>query len=404
MEERRGFEEYEDGTVVYDILGEPFEVTKELDAGLKWENFALEKKKQAESQGKQVYRQLGSFDALFTRLPAMLLEWRDQMLDSAVEALMTNGIYDYDRKRLMKRCLQEDGTVYVSVFGEHLGDVLGHIIEQPDYQIRELTEMKEYIERSEYGKRKALSAEVYGYEEIKNAVVISYIAPCMVINAVVTKLLKQERIIKSLDYQDDKADAIYENCKRSGNLSQEQYRKLLLQAFLADPRNASVIEMALHLGLDNSGGLAEFANRYGISKSADSKQPTNQFKLTDNDIIKNLCQQFLQAHNASQFKCSQKLKSALGIENMDDEDIYLARDDTLLHTGKNGFAITKDGIYCRDVSSKVTHINFDVLTRAKKITSKLTGSIYADKTIIAQSTESAKDLVKLFTSIAGVVR
>lgn len=122
------------------------------------------------------------------------------------------------------------------------------------------------------------------------------------------------------------------------------------------------------------------------------------------NLIKPLCNKFLSSHKASLFQCSPKLKATLGITNMDDSDIYLARDDTVLKTGKNGFAITRNGIYCREMGAVATHISFEMLAHAGKITKKLTGSIYADKTIIALSTESAKDLVQLFTDIANAVR
>ena len=68
-----------------------------------------------------------------------------------------------------------------------------------------------------------------------------------------------------------------------------------------------------------------------------------------NITIGSLCERFLEeiGEDADSFRFSPKLKKGLGIP--DDATVYLAHDDTLFKTGKNGFAVTDKGIYCRDM-------------------------------------------------------
>lgn len=60
-----------------------------------------------------------------------------------------------------------------------------------------------------------------------------------------------------------------------------------------------------------------------------------------------VCEDFLDNfNNGDRFESSSKILDGLGVG---DEDVYLIHDDTLFKSGKNGFAITEDGIYCRDL-------------------------------------------------------
>jgi len=49
------------------------------------------------------------------------------------------------------------------------------------------------------------------------------------------------------------------------------------------------------------------------------------------------------------FKSSRKVVNGLGVG---DEDVYLIHDDTMFKSGKNGFAITGSGIYCREMGGR----------------------------------------------------
>lgn len=89
------------------------------------------------------------------------------------------------------------------------------------------------------------------------------------------------------------------------------------------------------------------------------------------------------------------------------EEVYLAHDDTIFKSGKNGFAITEYGIYCRDLMASYTnYTTFEELAQADSI--YISGcNIYADKDIIAYfsgSNSEKEDLKSLFERIALFVR
>ncbi len=70
-------------------------------------------------------------------------------------------------------------------------------------------------------------------------------------------------------------------------------------------------------------------------------------------------EEFLDSGNAdrSDFKSSPKILRGLGVEG---EDVYLIHDDTLFKSGKNGFAITSSGLYCREMlESTVYYVSWD---------------------------------------------
>ena len=59
------------------------------------------------------------------------------------------------------------------------------------------------------------------------------------------------------------------------------------------------------------------------------------------------CEDFLNDRDVDEddFESSRKIVNGLDVEG---DEIYLIHDDTLFKSGKNGFAITDAGIYCRD--------------------------------------------------------
>ena len=65
------------------------------------------------------------------------------------------------------------------------------------------------------------------------------------------------------------------------------------------------------------------------------------------------CEKFLKRVDQSSFSSSRKIEYGLGIENSD--DIYLIHDDTMFKSGKNGFAITREGLYCREFGDRNAH-------------------------------------------------
>src|SRR5699024_6886712 len=75
------------------------------------------------------------------------------------------------------------------------------------------------------------------------------------------------------------------------------------------------------------------------------------------------------------------------------EDVYLGYDSTIFNSGKNGFAITEKGIYCREMHSPYTnsvspytnYVSFELLANSKKIYRR-ESTIYADGEAIAYIT------------------
>ena len=118
--------------------------------------------------------------------------------------------------------------------------------------------------------------------------------------------------------------------------------------------------------------------------------------------IKTLCQNFVKRTDGN-FSYSEKLIQTLQISC---QDVYLTHDDTLMHTGKNGFAITEQGIYCKGLGDPVTHTSFQELERAKEIVEK-SHRLYADEKDIAYFTtavSSQKALQNLYHEIQGILR
>lgn len=57
--------------------------------------------------------------------------------------------------------------------------------------------------------------------------------------------------------------------------------------------------------------------------------------------------------NKSSFVSTQKIERGLGLDTA--SGIYLIHDDTLFKSGKNGFAITSEGFYCREMGDRNAH-------------------------------------------------
>ena len=60
------------------------------------------------------------------------------------------------------------------------------------------------------------------------------------------------------------------------------------------------------------------------------------------------CREALNELDDDTFSVSNKIFDGLGIDH--DEDVYLIHDDSMLGRGKNGFAITEHGLYCREIA------------------------------------------------------
>ena len=71
------------------------------------------------------------------------------------------------------------------------------------------------------------------------------------------------------------------------------------------------------------------------------------------DVVDAECEDLLCRVDRGNFDTSRKIERGLGIDA--DEQIYLIHDDTIFKSGKNGFAITSAGLYCREMGDGSAH-------------------------------------------------
>ena len=71
------------------------------------------------------------------------------------------------------------------------------------------------------------------------------------------------------------------------------------------------------------------------------------------EFAREACQAYLNIADKSYFLTSNKIVRGLGIAA--GNEIFLIHDDTMFKTGKNGFAITREGMYCRNFGEKTTN-------------------------------------------------
>ena len=74
-----------------------------------------------------------------------------------------------------------------------------------------------------------------------------------------------------------------------------------------------------------------------------------------------LCAEFLESTDQDCFKDTQKVRR--GLEIRDGDDVYLIHDDTMFHTGKNGFAITNRGLYCRGMYEPADFLDWNTFAK-----------------------------------------
>lgn len=73
------------------------------------------------------------------------------------------------------------------------------------------------------------------------------------------------------------------------------------------------------------------------------------------------CASFLENFDNGSFNEARKIVRGLGVG--DGEDIFLIHDDTFMKSGKNGFAITDRGLYCRELSEEATFVDWQTFAR-----------------------------------------
>ncbi|MDO4538073.1 MAG: hypothetical protein Q4B54_07915 [Coriobacteriales bacterium] len=107
------------------------------------------------------------------------------------------------------------------------------------------------------------------------------------------------------------------------------------------------------------------------------------------EFAREACEEFLDSGvDLDSFKESRKIRAGLGIS----DSIYLIHDDTMFKSGKNGFAITESGLYCREMSSSTTQFtSWDAFAKAGA--PKLDGSyIRQGRKAICYYTDNSSEL------------
>ena len=108
------------------------------------------------------------------------------------------------------------------------------------------------------------------------------------------------------------------------------------------------------------------------SEEAAKKSASNQKKSSDNvnpyqaaamstvplqQFVQEQCKEFLKKVNESEFEVTDKCKRGLNVPFSD--QVYLMHDDTLFKNGKNGFAITDKGFYCRELMESANFVSWE---------------------------------------------
>ena len=172
-----------------------------------------------------------------------------------------------------------------------------------------------------------------------------------------------------------------------------------------DKRAKQWLRKSAEQGYDNA--INKLREWYKENTSTSNSYLNSSLTISSNTYmaIKGICTTFKNTHNSSIYDESYKLKSVF---HLLDEEIYLAHDDTIFKNGKNGFAITVCGIYCREfMESYTTYVSFIDLACANCIYVK-GSNIYADENLIAYisgiSHEEREDLKGVFEKIAKLVK
>ena len=109
------------------------------------------------------------------------------------------------------------------------------------------------------------------------------------------------------------------------------------------------------------------------------------------EFAREACQAFFNGTDQSHFVSSDKIIRGLGINSSD--EIFLIHDDTMFKSGKNGFAITSQGMYCREFGEKtVNFVSWQDLAKGEML--KLDGSyIYQGKVSVCYFTDDSELLI-----------
>ena len=149
---------------------------------------------------------------------------------------------------------------------------------------------------------------------------------------------------------------------------------------------------------------ADELDTLGYSDEEDAEEAIEVDLPPLDEFARDECEKFLDKVDADEFKYTKKIADGLGVD--DYETVYLIHDDTLFKSGKNGFAITDYGFYCRELGDgEAHHLNWGDFAECGK--PKIDGSlIKADDVSVAYFTGNSdvlnelRDLYRTFRKYA----
>lgn len=112
------------------------------------------------------------------------------------------------------------------------------------------------------------------------------------------------------------------------------------------------------------------------------------------------CEEFLARTDQASFKDTPKIRAGLKIG--DGDTVFLIHDDTLLKSGKNGFAISRKGIYCRGLYEEADFLDWAAFAKLDEPTEKTGGYIACGQRNVGYFTGSADikgELLALFRKL-----
>lgn len=87
--------------------------------------------------------------------------------------------------------------------------------------------------------------------------------------------------------------------------------------------------------------------------------------LSMEDFAAEACAEFLnELDDDDSFQSAPKILRGLGVDPA--ENVFLIHDDTFLKSGKNGFAITENGLYCRELGEQATFRDWASFAKMKE--------------------------------------
>ena len=132
---------------------------------------------------------------------------------------------------------------------------------------------------------------------------------------------------------------------------------------------------------------------------ANAYSDTATSALSMSDYAERVCEDFLDHNDSGYFRNAPKILR--GLEIPPGENVFLIHDDTFMSSGKNGFAITERGLYCRDLGEKAIFVDWETFARLGE--PRLNDShITSDRRYICYFTDNAQvlpDLLDLYTKL-----